>query len=135
MYLNDSIYLCTRSDMDVLRHFDGIMAHLALFDEALSAHEVAALYATYVLNGERLGACSVTTTSPGIAFSNSTPRFSDSSIRVPFEAARHLLRELPRDLGCAPRPLLSGHHVLLPVCLSASTLAMPCSRKKRPFSV
>ncbi|KAL4426385.1 hypothetical protein ABPG77_004679 [Micractinium sp. CCAP 211/92] len=48
--LTDSIYLCSRSDSDQQRFFDGSVAHLLLFDHALTAKNVAGLFQTYSLN-------------------------------------------------------------------------------------
>ncbi|KAL4430893.1 hypothetical protein ABPG75_006149 [Micractinium tetrahymenae] len=48
--LTDTIYLCSRSDSDYQRFFDGSVAHLLLFDRALTAQNVAGLYKAYSVN-------------------------------------------------------------------------------------
>lgn len=48
--LTDSIYLCSRSDSDHQRFFDGSVAHLLLFDRALTPQNVAGLYQIYDVN-------------------------------------------------------------------------------------
>lgn len=48
--LTDYIYLCSRSDSDNHRFFDGSVAHLLLFDRALTVQDVAGLYQAYAVN-------------------------------------------------------------------------------------
>ncbi|PRW58639.1 hypothetical protein C2E21_2984 [Chlorella sorokiniana] len=48
--LTSNIYLCSRSDSDPDRFFDGSVAHLMLFNSALDPKEVAGLYSTYKQN-------------------------------------------------------------------------------------
>ena len=42
--IDSNIYLCGRNDLDKDRHFGGKLAHLSLFDEALTGSQVMALY-------------------------------------------------------------------------------------------
>ncbi|GAB4817823.1 hypothetical protein N2152v2_004869 [Parachlorella kessleri] len=45
--MTDSITLCARSDFDVDRFYDGSVAHLMLFNDALAPDQVATLYQIY----------------------------------------------------------------------------------------
>jgi hypothetical protein len=50
--LDGNIILCGRSDRDADRFFNGSIAHLALFDSAVTQFEVATLYSAYAAAGE-----------------------------------------------------------------------------------
>lgn len=45
--MDGDIHLCGRSDLDPQRHFSGRVAHLQLFDRALSLHEVDNLHESF----------------------------------------------------------------------------------------
>ncbi|KAK9807978.1 hypothetical protein WJX73_009845 [Symbiochloris irregularis] len=55
MQLSGPTVLCTRSDLDERRHFSGNLAHLIIFDHAMSATQVQGLFADYAttLGGEQ----------------------------------------------------------------------------------
>lgn len=50
--LNGYIHLCSRSNGDPDRHFDGSIAHLSLFDTTLSEQEVFIMYEQFLVASE-----------------------------------------------------------------------------------
>ncbi len=50
--LDGNIILCGRTDRDADRFFNGSIAHLALFDSAVTQFEVATLYSAYAAAGK-----------------------------------------------------------------------------------
>lgn len=53
LQLNGSITLCARADLMAGRFFDGSLAHLAIYDEALTPEEMQSLYTAVRLTGRR----------------------------------------------------------------------------------
>lgn len=47
-----NLYLCTRADTDPDRFFNGSIAHLQLYNEAVAPNNVSALYTSYISTGE-----------------------------------------------------------------------------------